>query len=60
MEYNMSLKTSIWKKFFRKGFNAQGGGYAARYDGWMAKHEARTTRTKMKRMMDKIFGDTEI
>lgn len=55
----MGFKTSIWKRFFRKGFNAQGGGRAAIDNGWMAKHEAKTTRTKMKRMMDKIFRDEE-
>lgn len=53
------MKTSIWKKFFRKGYNAHGGGYAAIDNGWMARHDASTTRTKMKRMMDKIFKNKE-
>lgn len=31
------MKTSIWKRFFRCGYNFSGGGYAAHYNGKMAK-----------------------
>ena len=49
------MKTSIWKKFFRKGYNASGGGFAAKFNGWSAKTDAHTTRTKLKRELNKLF-----
>ncbi len=52
-----TIDTIIQRGFFRKGHNIQGGGYAAKSNGWCAKHEAKSTRTRFKRLMDKLFKD---
>ena len=49
------MKTNFWKRFFRCGYNFSGGGYAAHYNGKMAK----TTRTKFKRLFNKYFKFVE-
>lgn len=41
----VDMKASIWKRFFRFG--------------WNAKHEAYYTRTRLNRMMDKLFKDKD-
>ena len=51
------MKTSIWKRFFRKGYNAHGGGYAAKSNGKLAKTDANTSRTRLQRELDKLFND---
>ena len=51
------MKTSIWKRFFRCGLNFHGGGHAARYNGHEAKRDAKTTRTRLNRELDKLFQD---
>ena len=52
-----AMKTSIWKRFFRCDLNFHGGGHAARYNGHEAKRDAKTTRTRLNRMLDKLFQD---
>lgn len=51
------MKTSIWKRFFRKGYNTHGGGYAAKSNGVAAKTDAKTTRTRLNRELNKLFND---
>lgn len=53
------MKTNFWKRFFRCGYNFSGGGYAAHYNGKMAKTDAKTTRTKFKRLFNKYFKFVE-
>lgn len=47
------MKTFIWKLFFRCGWNAK----SATYNGWNAKHDAKTTRTRLKRLMNKLLSE---
>lgn len=49
------MKGGFWKKITRKGYNASGGGFAARYNGKSAKTDKRNTRSRIKRLMTKIF-----
>lgn len=46
------MKGNFWKKIFRTGYNIHGGGYAARYNGKMAKTDTKTTRARLKRFLD--------
>ena len=50
------MKTSIWKRFFRRGWNTK----SAIDNGWNAKHDAGTTRTRLNRLMDKLMEDSEL
>ncbi|MDE5886446.1 MAG: hypothetical protein K2H46_02540 [Muribaculaceae bacterium] len=52
------MKTSIWKRFFRCGWDAHGR-YASIHNGWNAKHDAKTTRTKLNRKLDELLKDKE-
>ena len=47
------MKTSIWKRFFRTGWDSK----SAIYNGWNAKHDAKTTRARLKRLMDKLIRE---
>lgn len=47
------MKTSLWKRFFRCGWNSK----SATYNGWNAKHDAKTTRTRLNRLMDKVLPE---
>ncbi len=47
------MKTSIWKRFFRCGWNSK----SARYNGKEAKRDAISTRTRLKRELDKLFNN---
>ena len=50
------MKGNFWHKLFRKGYNANyPKGDAAKANGWMAKTDAKATRSKLKRFLDKIF-----
>lgn len=49
-----AMKGNFWHKFFRRGYNAHGGGSAARYNGKSAKTDANTTRTRLNKLLDKI------
>lgn len=51
------MKGNFWKKAFRKGYDAQGGGFAARYNGKMAKTDFKTTRAKLKRFLDNLLKE---
>ena len=50
------MKTSIWKRFFRCGWNRK----SAIDNGWWAKHDAKSTRTKLNRRLDRLFDDKEV
>ena len=47
------MKGTFWHKYFRKGYNAQGM-RAARFNGWYAKTDAKTTRTRLNRELDAL------
>ena len=49
------MKTSIWKRFFRCGWNRK----SAIDNGWWAKHDAKSTRTKLNRRLDKLLKDKD-
>ena len=49
----MSRKGNFWRKYFRKGYNAQGT-RSARFNGWCAKTDAKTTRTRLNRELDTL------
>ena len=50
------MKGNFWHKIFRKGGgNVYPHGKAAKYEGHLAKTDARTTRTKLKRFLDKLL-----
>ena len=50
------MKGNFWHKIFRKGYNANyPKGDAARSNGNLAKTDAKTTRSKLKRFLDKLF-----
>ena len=50
-----SLKGNFWHKIFRKGYCADfPKGAAAKANGWGAKTDAKTMRTKLKRFLDKL------
>lgn len=50
------MKGNFWRKIFRKGYNANyPHGDAARSNGNLAKTDAKTTRSKLKRFLDKVF-----
>ncbi len=54
----MKFKGNFWRKIFRCGLNASyPTGDAARYNGYWAKHDVSSTRTKLKRFLDKITYD---
>ena len=54
------MKGNFWHKIFRKGYNANyPKGDAARSNGWLAKTDARTTRSKLKRFLNKLFLEEE-
>ena len=44
------MKGNIWRKIFRKGYDTKD----ARLNGWCAKTEANTTRSRLKRFLSKI------
>ena len=44
------MKGNFWRKIFRKGYDTKDH----RYNGWMAKTDAKTTRSKLKRFLNKI------
>ena len=46
------MKSNFWHKFFRKGYNT----HDECYNGKEAKREAKSTRTKMKRLMKKYHS----
>ena len=48
------MKGNFWRKIFHKPY-----GKDWRYNGWMAKTDARTSRTKLKRFLDKIFEEQQ-
>lgn len=45
------MKGNFWRKIFRKGYNSKD----SRYNGWMAKTDAHTSRTKLKNFLRKMF-----
>ena len=46
---------NFWRKIFRSGYNASyPKGSAARSNGWCAKTDAKTTRTKLKNYLKKM------
>lgn len=47
------MKGNFWRKTFRKGYDTKDH----RYNGWMAKTDAHTSRSKLKRFLDKIFQE---
>lgn len=50
------MKGNFWHKIFRKGYNANyPKGDAARSNGWLAKTDAHTTRTKLNNFLRRIF-----
>ena len=50
------MKGNFWHKIFRKGYNADyPHGNAAKCNGRLAKTDAKTTRSKLKRFLDKVF-----
>lgn len=50
------MKGNFWHKIFRKGYNTEyPHGDAARSNGWLAKTDAKTTRSKLKRFLDIVF-----
>lgn len=49
------MKGNFWHKIFRKGYDTKD----SRYNGWMAKTDAKTTRSKLKRFLDKMFKEEE-
>ena len=50
------MKGNYWRKLFRKGYNANyPHGNAAKYNGKLAKTDANTTRSKLKKFLDKIY-----
>jgi hypothetical protein len=54
-------KGNFWHKIFRSGYNANyPKGDAARYNGKEAKHEANTSRSKLKRFLNKVYDIYEI
>ena len=56
----MPLKGNFWHKIFRKGYNANyPKGYAAKSNGWLAKTDARTSRTKLKQYLNKLDHATK-
>ena len=44
------MKGNFWHKIFRKGYNSQD----YRYNGHNAKTDAKSTRTKLNRFLDKL------
>ena len=54
------MKGNFWRKIFRKGYNAEyPHGNAARSNGNLAKTDAKTTRSKLKRFLGKRFQNEE-
>ena len=54
------MKGNFWRKIFRKGYNANyPKGDAAKSNGWLAKTDARATRSKLKRFLNKLFLEEE-
>jgi hypothetical protein len=52
----ITMKGNFWHKIFRKGYNVDyPHGDAAKYNGNMAKTDAKTTRSKLKRFLDKVY-----
>lgn len=51
------MKGNFWHKYFRCGYDFQGGGPAARYNGRSAKKDAISTRTRLNRLLDRIMND---
>lgn len=44
------MKGNFWRKIFRKGYDTKD----ARYNGYYAKTDAKTSRSKLKRFLYKI------
>ena len=54
------MKGNFWHKIFRKGYCADyPKGDAAKANGWGAKTDAKTTRTKLKRFLDKLSEEQQ-
>ena len=51
--YACESKTSIWKRFFRRGYNTK----RAHYNGWSAKTDANTSRARLYRKLDRFLQD---
>lgn len=50
------MKGNFWHKIFRKGYNANyPKGDAAKSNGKLAKTDVRTTRSKLKRFLNKLL-----
>ena len=50
------MKGNFWHKIFRKGYNTNyPKGDAAKSNGKLAKTDARTTRSKLKRFLNKLL-----
>lgn len=54
--FNKTMKGNFWHKFFRKGYDAHGYG-SMQANGNNAKTDAKTTRTRLNRLLDKLFDD---
>lgn len=49
------MKGNFWRKIFRKGYDTKD----SRYNGWMAKTDAHTSRTKLKQYLNKLEHATK-
>lgn len=49
------MKGNFWRKIFRKGWNSKD----AIYNGWNAKHDGKSTRTKLKNWFSQSVNDNE-
>lgn len=50
------MKGNFWRKIFRSGYDTK----SARYNGYMAKTDANTSRSKLKRFLRKLQDDETI
>lgn len=49
------MKTSIWKRFFRRGLDTK----SAAYNSYNAKRESKTSRTKLNRLLNKLLKEQD-
>lgn len=49
----MNVKGNFWRKIFRCGYNSK----SAVYNGYMAKTDAKTTRTQLKNFLNRFYNE---